>query len=307
MAFLGPNASFSHQAALESFGATAELFPCLSFANAFLGVQQQEVDFAVIPIENSTNGSVVQTFDLLADRDNLYSDVRVCGEYYLAVHHCLLVRKDAFTPTQPDYHLITKLYTHPQAWGQCEQFLSKYFKGVERQDVSSTSKAAEIISTESSEASGAIASSFAAQFHGAHILEANIEDQHDNTTRFLILRNVRSAHTASTSFDFVKNQSVSNHVDLGRSLKTLLSFTVKHKEPGALAEALLIFKRQGLNLTSMNTRPSLRRPWQYIFFLECHRDPTSQLGEDAVTQVLSKLRNVTESCRHIGTWRDQLC
>ncbi|KAJ5126252.1 hypothetical protein N7448_005563 [Penicillium atrosanguineum] len=299
VAFLGPRASFSHQAAAESFGRTsAELLPHITFADAFSALQQQEVDYAVIPCENSTNGSVVQTLDLLADRNDLYKDVKVCGEYYLTVHHCLLVRKGSYPSGWEGYDgSITKLYTHPQAWGQCELLLSKYFKGVERQDVSSTSKGAEIVSKEMEERSAAIASRFAADFHGVDVLKENIEDRADNTTRFLILRNMRAERAAQLELEQPAT-AVTTH-------KTLISFAIDHSLPGALANALLIFKAHGLNLTSINTRPSLKRAWQYIFFVECGRTPSDE-NRDAVIKALNDLRHVTEFCRDLGTWKDQL-
>lgn len=286
------------KAAAESFGRTsADLLPHTNFADAFSALQQQEVDYAVIPCENSTNGSVVQTFDLLADRNDLYKDVKVCGEYYLTVHHCLLVRKGSYPSGWEGYDgSITKLYTHPQAWGQCELLLSKYFKGVERQDVSSTSKGAEIVSKEMEGRSAAIASRFAADFHGVDVLKENIEDRADNTTRFLILKNMRAERTAQLKLE--QPATVTTH-------KTLISFAIDHSLPGALANALLIFKAHGLNLTSINTRPSLKRAWQYIFFVECGRTPSDE-NKDAVLNALNDLRDVTEFCRDLGTWNDQL-
>ncbi|KAJ5661602.1 uncharacterized protein N7477_009218 [Penicillium maclennaniae] len=291
VAFLGPRASFSHQAAAESFGRTsADLLPHITFADAFAALQQQEVDYAIIPCENSTNGSVVQTFDLLADRNDLYKDVKVCGEHYLTVHQCLLVRKGSYPSGWEGYDgSITKLYTHPQAWGQCELVWR-------RQDVSSTSKGAEIVSKEMEERSAAIASRFAAEFHGVDVLKENIEDRADNTTRFLILKNVRAERTAQLELD--QSATVTTH-------KTLISFAIDHSLPGALADALLIFKAHGLNLTSINTRPSLKRAWQYIFFVECGRTPSDE-NKDAVLKALNDLRAVTDFCRDLGTWQDQL-
>ncbi|KAJ5095140.1 hypothetical protein N7532_007431 [Penicillium argentinense] len=320
VAFLGPPASFSHQAAAESFRrATADLVPHVSFADAFAAVQRGDADYAVIPFENSTNGSVVQTLDLLADRNDLYKDVKVCGEYYLTVHHCLVVRKGSYPGGLPSYDgSITKLYTHPQAWGQCDMFLSRYFKGVERQDVSSTSKGAEIVAKDTAEQGGAIASRFAAEYHGNGILAENIEDRSDNTTRFLILRNIQSLRTGegyhqslsippylSAPAPAPASDPAPGQPQSETTHKTLISFSINHSSPGALASALLIFKAQGLNLTSINTRPSLKRAWQYIFFVECGRQPSNE-NKDAVLKALNDLRMVAESCRDLGTWRDQL-
>ncbi|KAJ5641558.1 hypothetical protein N7490_005558 [Penicillium lividum] len=307
VAFLGPLASFSHQATSEAFGKiSASLLPYLSFAEAFAAVQNQEADYAVIPCENSTNGSVVQTLDLLADRNDQYKDVKVCGEYYLTVHHCLLVHKGSHPSGWPAYDgSITKLYTHPQAWGQCEKFLSQYFKGVERQDVSSTSKGAEIVSKEPTENTAAIASRFAAEFHGVDMLKENIEDRADNTTRFLILRNILSQRTAEFDLEQPKAPTSVERPVHENTHKTLISFSIDHSSPGALANALLIFKNHGLNLTTINTRPSLKQAWQYIFFVECGRTPTEE-NKDAVVKALQDLQKVTESCRDLGTWKDQL-
>ncbi|KAI5309446.1 prephenate dehydratase [Ascosphaera atra] len=195
VAFLGPLASFSHQAAVEAFGdaTTCDLQPKLSFADAFAALQSHAVDYAVIPFENSTNGSVVQTLDLLADRRGQYADIVVCGEHYLTVHQCLLMRrslKRIATPAR--FPSVRRLYTHPQAWGQCERFLSTHFRGVERQDTPSTSKAAAIVASlppSEEDSCAAIASSFAADVHGETLIVAaeNIEDLEGNTTRFLVL------------------------------------------------------------------------------------------------------------------------
>ncbi|OAX80854.1 hypothetical protein ACJ72_04801, partial [Emergomyces africanus] len=247
--FLGPLASFSHQAALNLFPGNSSsttpgkitLLPQPSFADVFEAIQSVEADYAVIPFENSTNGCVVGTLDLLAGHDGRYRDIVVCGEYYLTVHHCLLVRNEdaASDPSHPEnvYPRISKLYTHPQAWGQCEVFLSKHFRGVERQNASSTSNAASIVAKSGSTTtpttgyregndggggggcggggggggiSAAIASSFAATQHNLSILAANIEDRADNTTRFLVLRNVNNEKTRGGEGDFYPTTSASS-------------------------------------------------------------------------------------------------
>ncbi|RAL05651.1 prephenate dehydratase PHA2 [Aspergillus ibericus CBS 121593] len=305
VAFLGPAASFSHQAAVESFGSSAELLPHVSFPDAFAAVQADRVDYAIIPCENSTNGSVVQTLDLLADPSGLYSDVKVCGEHYLTVHHCLLTRKGLFPPGQRDYSSITKLYTHPQAWGQCEGFLERTFKGIERQDVSSTSKGAGIVSKETTERSGAIASRFAAEYHGLDVSEENIEDKANNTTRFLVLRNVNSERTSRLSFGDVKVSPAQGPTSVTPTAqKTLISFMIRQDCPGALADALLLFKNQGMNLTSINSRPSQIRAWKYVFLVECQSVPSSE-NKDSVSEIIGGLQEVTDGCRHLGTWADQ--
>ncbi|RAH48350.1 prephenate dehydratase PHA2 [Aspergillus brunneoviolaceus CBS 621.78] len=300
--FLGPIASFSHQAAVETFGSSADLLPCVSFADAFAAVQEEKADYAIIPCENSTNGSVVQTLDLLADPNGLYGNVKVCGEHYLTIHHCLLTRKGDFLPDQQDYGSISRLYTHPQAWGQCDVFLEKNLKGVERQDVSSTSKGAEIVSKDRSEPTAAIASRFAAEYHGLDILAENIEDNANNTTRFLVLMKAQADRPAAVDFEHIK---VSGTPSGTAQKKTLISFMVPQDRAGALADALLIFKTHGMNLTSINSRPSQVKAWKYMFLVEGHLTPTS-LNADAVSGILHGLKQVTEYCRYLGTWTDQL-
>lgn len=291
--------------AFPSSSQPPKLTPSLSFSDATTAVQQHQVDYAIIPFENSTNGSVVQTLDLLADRDGLYNDIEVCAEHYLTVHHCFMVRKPREdekngAAASPPYSAISKLYTHSQAWGQCEHFLDRHFKGVERHNVSSTSKAAEIVVNETTEHAGAIASRFAAEYHGAQIIDENIEDRADNTTRFLILRNVRSERSSRLLVGRLPGSTATP-----MALKTLVLFTLDHNSPGALTDALAVFKDYGMNLTSINTRPTQKRAWQYVFFVECKRDPAHQ-GQEAVTGVLKSLQKVTESCRYYGTWCDQL-
>lgn len=284
------------QAALNSFGNSGTLFPSVSFAEAFSAVQNDSADYAVIPFENSTNGSVVQTLDLLADRQGLYKDVTVCGEYFLTVHHCLIGGKPI---PKEEYGSITKLYTHPQAWGQCDKFLSKHFRGVERQDVSSTSKATEIVSRDTSGQSAAIASRLAAEYYNAFVLQENIEDSADNTTRFLILRNIQSTRTAHASVNLAAADSAAAAEKKTR--KTLISFMIEHSSPGSLADALSVFKSHGLNLTSINSRPSMLRPWQYIFFIECEHVPNS-----SIHNTLEELKAICKSYRDLGTWIDGL-
>jgi prephenate dehydratase len=176
--------------------------------DVFDSVQSGEAALGVVPFENSTNGAVVFTLELLADRHNRYPDITVCGEAYLDVSHCFLGKKcaasttdspvmsGACTPTMstpaplkprtsPLHSVkhVKRILSHPQAFGQCETFLSAYLKGVERIDVSSTSRAAEMVKEDTTGTSAAIASKLAAEIHDIDILAQGIEDREDNTTR----------------------------------------------------------------------------------------------------------------------------
>jgi len=189
--------------------------------------------------------------------------VQVVGEAYLDVHHCLLGLP---RPAPPSPANVTKIYSHPQAFGQCEKFLTKHLKGVERVDVSSTSKAAEIVKKEPGAV--AIASRVASEVHGLDILAQNIEDSPDNTTRFLVLS---TEGTQESKYDKRERRD-----------KTLMGFTIDHTQPGALCDSLKVFKDHGLNLTSIASRPSRVTPWNYIFFVEFSGNKEEECVKDAV-------------------------
>lgn len=317
------------QAALEAFpNRENDLTPCQHIEDVFLAVQHSEAYRGVVPFENSSNGAVIMTLDLFADIDKRCPDVIVAGEVYIDVHHCLIGRHSStlsvetpqknvaeslmssggVTPTakiphptiprtSPSKSLghIKKLYSHPQAWGQCKTFLAAYLKGVERQDVSSTSRAAEIVAQDTSGTAAAISSEIAAKFHGLEMLAKGIEDREDNTTRFLILRR----NVAGTHLDEAEANAESIQY------KSLLSFMVPHfYDPGALAAALAIFQNHHLNLTSINTRPSGLAPWNYIFFIEFQgRRLQGEKGE--VNHALRDLGGFVEAWRWLGSWQSK--
>ncbi|OHE95484.1 prephenate dehydratase [Colletotrichum orchidophilum] len=349
--FLGPQASYTHQASLQAFPEDEwDLRPVVnitgtravchlasdraSSSDIFEVVQSGEVAFGVVPVENSTNGSVLFTLDNLADRNGLYPDISVCGEIYLDVHHFLVGRRPdpapahdsatgpgsgprgggggdegsgACTPTASDPNPlkprtkplcslkhIRRLYSHPQAWGQCVAFLQTYLKGIEAIDVSSTSRAAELVSMDETGTSAAISSEIAAGMHGIDVLARTIEDREDNTTRFFIIRRGLDA-----------GQKMPGHCVRERERKkSMVSFTVPHEAPGALADVLDCFRRYGTNLTSINSRPSLTAPFNYVFFAEFEghrfRDP-----EGRVKGALEGVAQVAERWRWLGSWEDQ--
>jgi prephenate dehydratase len=303
-AYLGPKASFSHQAALEIFLNTNVQAEALhTFTDIFEGVQSSRYEYGVVPFENSSNGSVVQVLDLLADRQAEFIAVNVCAEHYLSVHHQLLVKQsETDTSRRPGLEQtlkrVKKIYTHPQAWGQCSAFLSRAeCRSIVRQDSSSTSEAASVVSRNEPSTFAAISSELAREEYGLFNIAANIEDEGDNTTRFFVI--------ARQGTDLSSIQSHQHH-DCGKLQlsKTLVSFTIDHDLPGALADTLSIFRRHHFNLTSINTRPSRSTPWNYIFFAECEQ--ISQQGESgAVESLLQDLDAVALSCRQLGTWSDQ--
>lgn len=272
----------------------------------------------MVPFENSSNGSVLNTLDLLIDREGKYGDVHVCGETFLAVHLCLLGYSNPSTPSaegqilrhaasntagSPDSQTsqarpsvdishITRILSHPQAFGQCEKFLFTYLRGIECQEVASTSKAAEIAATDSSKTSAAISSSLAAGVYGLEFLANGIQDREDNTTRFFILRKGPGLDGLTA----LKQQP--RRV---LSWKTMVSLSINHHISGALADALLTFKTFDLNLTSINSRPSRLRLWHYIFLIEFEgKRESDETG--AVNKALGELGKTTLGFRWIGSW-----
>ncbi|PVI02773.1 prephenate dehydratase [Periconia macrospinosa] len=336
VAYLGPKASYTHQAALDTFNDDSyTLDPQITIEDVFSAVQTGKVYRGVVPFENSTNGSVVFTLDLFADLHNKYPGILVCGESYIPVQHCLLshypgdnhgssgtpyaassviespLSSGAVTPTNQepvpqkptarpigDLSRIRKIYSHPQAWGQCKIFLNTYLKGIERQDVSSTSRAAELVSEDQSGTSAAISSVIAARVFGLRVLAKGIEERGDNTTRFFIIKRMGAD-------DIVKEASKKGEND--KHWKSLISFTVDHANPGALANSLSVFERYGLNLTSINTRPSGVENWNYIFFVEIKgRKIEDDEEKGDVNRALRDLDAVCRGRRWLGSWRNRL-
>lgn len=230
--FLGPNGSYSHQAAEAKFGASVEYDNLADIPVIFDAVQRRDIDYGLVPIENSTEGSVVVTLDALSD-----TSARICAEVLIAIHHNLLANCDP-----PE---ITRIYSHPQALAQCRGWLNTQFPNVERVATSSTSRAAMLAAEEPGAA--AVASSLAAKLNDVHVQFENIEDNPNNTTRFLIIGHQSTQPTGDD--------------------KTALMFTTRH-EAGALTEVLNVFRDFGLNLTHIDKRPSQRVNWEYSFFVD---------------------------------------
>ncbi|KAI0115951.1 Prephenate dehydratase-domain-containing protein [Nemania sp. FL0031] len=357
--FLGPVSSYTHQATMQRFPSEQfDLMPVTTIKDIFDTTQSGAATYGVVPFENSTNGSVVFTLDHFADRANVYKDLNVCQEIYLDVHHCLLghiapsssspletttaKKEESSTgtgegqrarPLHPISH-VRRVYSHPQAFGQCTAFLGSWLRGIETVDVSSTSRAAELALADASGESAAISSAAAAALLGLDVLARNIEDRADNTTRFFVLRRgvaggpsspsststltptpTSSSSTINTAAkpkiegregqgDGKEEGGDEDDAHLLASTKSLLSFTVPHRSPGALADVLSCFRRGGLNLTSINSRPSLAGAgFEYIFFVEFegHRFRDSR---GRVARVLQDVAAVARTSRWLGSWEN---
>ncbi len=284
----------------------------------------------MVPYENSSNGPVIDTLDLLIDREEGFPDVQLCGEAYIDIQHCLLGYKsksvyqedqdiqqcppNCGTPltsvpssTKPrskpstDLRHIKQVYSHPQAFGQSETFLSTYLRGAERHEVSSTSEAARIVANDKPGETAAISSKLAADNHRLTVLSEGIQDVSDNTTRFLIIQ--RGPNDDQKQMLIPEKFRVSAASD--SDCKGLVVFNVNGEDKGALMKALLVFNNYGLNLASIDKRPSRIRPWHYKFLAEfgCGKE---LLDADRLRLALEELESTTEENRWLGFWKDRL-
>ncbi len=260
--YLGPEATFTQQAALGKFGRSVEYKPSSNIAEVFTEVEMNRVDYGCVPIENSTEGAVNYTLDRFVD-----SNSKICAEINMSIHQNLMANCDKAA--------IKRIYSHPQALGQCRNWLQKNFPGIDLIEVSSTTKAAKTASIE--ENSAAIASTLAAETYNLKLLEESIEDNTDNTTRFLIIGNQEPKPTGDD--------------------KTSICFAIKDKI-GALYDCLLPFKHEDITLTMIESRPSKRKNWQYCFFLDMlgHKD-----GEN-VKKAISELEEMCQFVKVLGSY-----
>ena len=287
-------------------------------------MQSSDVSCGVVPFENSTHGSVLDTLNFLIDREEDFPDIIICGETYLNIEHCLLgytsshpsnvdTNSGNSTPTidhpnpqMPKSRPLTNLdhikhiYSHPQAFGQCKTFLSNYLREAKHEDVSSTSKAAEVITGDVSKTTAAIASELAADVHGLDILARGIQDRGDNQTRFFVIRKA-----TSTFNDQISMANLGRLADASGSekWKTLVAFHINHHHSGALIKALQVYAIHGLNLTSINSRPSHVHPWHYVFLVE-FEGRREEDGKGQVNEALKELGERTQGWKWLGSWID---
>jgi chorismate mutase/prephenate dehydratase len=250
VAYLGPQATFTHQAAELRFGASTRFLPSRSIGEVFDLVERRQADFGVVPVENSTEGAVNVTLDRLTD-----SDLLIVGEIFLEISHHLLSRA-------PDPAQLKAVYSHPQALAQCREWLSTNLKDVPAVEVSSTAGAAERAREDPWVA--AIASGLAARLYDLPVLRERIEDNPYNSTRFLVV-----GHRAMTPS--------------GKD-KTSILFSMKN-EPGSLYRILEPFAVRGLNLTKIESRPTKRRPWEYVIFVDFEGHRETPLVQEVLAEV----------------------
>lgn len=250
VACLGPLATFTHLAATRYFGSSASIIPVEGIKEVFEAVYSGQAEYGVVPIENSNEGVVSYTLDMFMDYE-----LTIIGEVMLKITHNLLSKSG-------DKTKIRKIYSHPQATAQCRKWLEKNLPGVSVHETVSTAKAAEIASRE--EDAAAIASELAAKMYDLWFVEHGIEDFKDNYTRFLVISREPSKRT-------------------GRD-KTSIMFSTKDR-PGALFHILEPFKKARINLTKIESRPSKRKAWEYIFFVDLEGHMQDRKVKKALDQV----------------------
>ncbi len=263
VAFLGPAGTFTQEAALKHFGASVEMVAAAAIDEVFREVESGNAAFGVVPVENSTEGAVNHTLDML-----LVSSLKICGEVTLRVHHHLLGRRGGKDGWQ-------RIVSHPQSLAQCREWLDANFPQLERVPVASNAEAARLAAAD--DATLAIAGESAAKLYGLERLAHNIEDRPDNTTRFLVIGNL---DTAPTGHD-----------------RTSLILASKNR-PGALHKLLTPLARHGINMTRIESRPSRRGAWEYVFFI----DIDGHARAPKVARVLALLEREAAFYRCLGSY-----
>ncbi len=249
IAFLGPEATWTHQAARSKFGASVRYSPQSSISDVFDRVTRGAADYGVVPIENSVEGAVNHTLDVFMD-----SELKICAQILLRIQNDLLSRERLEN--------IRKIYSHPQVFGQCRGWLQEHARDLELIEVSSTTRAAQLAANEAGAA--ALASAMAAEVYGLRILERSVQDSPNNTTRFLVISHATCPPTKDD--------------------KTSLMFCVQDRV-GALYSALEPFSRLKLSMSKIESRPSKRKNWEYFFFVDIEGHCDDELVRAAIADL----------------------
>lgn len=263
VAYLGPRATFTHMACMQQFGSSAQYVPVNSIKEVFNEVERGRANFGVVPIENTTEGVVNHTLDMFID-----SNLLIYGEVLQEVSHHLMSKSGLIEE-------VKKIYSHPHAIAQCRNWLETNLPHVPVSEVASTARAAELCIDDPSAA--AIASELAAQLYGLKVIRPRIEDNLNNFTRFLILSQKPPERTGKD--------------------KTSLMLSVKDKV-GALYDLLRPFASLGLNMTKIESRPSRRKAWEYIFFV----DVEGHVDEERVKKAIEEIKGRCLFMKILGSY-----
>lgn len=263
IAYLGPEGTFTQAAALKHFGHSVHTLPLATIADVFTEVESETASYGVVPIENSTEGVVNHTLD-----EFIKSELHVCGEVELRIHQCLM-------GNGAELEKIEKIYSHRQSLGQCRRWLDTHLANVERIELSSNAEAARLAAKEPN--AGAIAGEMAAELYGLEIMSRNIEDETNNTTRFLI---IGKRATPASGDD-----------------KTSLLITADNK-PGSLYRMLEPLARNGISMSRIESRPSRQGMWNYVFFV----DIEGHKSEPAISKALKELGETAGMVKILGSY-----
>ena len=270
IAFQGEPGAYSEAAALEHFGAEAVTVPCETFDAVFASVESGTCDGGLVPIENSLAGSIHRNYDLL-----LQHALPIVGEHYLRVQHCLIAHPGVTLAE------IRKVISHPQGLAQCEKYL-RSLPGVKSEAVYDTAGSVKIIREQGDHSVAAIASRRAAKVYGMAILAENVEDDPANFTRFLAI----ARHATSPQ-----------PVVPGGEFKTSIVFTLRNV-PGSLFKAMSVFALRDLDLTKIESRPLVGKPWEYLFYI----DFAGSTADLTVSRALDHLGEYALMLRVLGSY-----
>jgi chorismate mutase/prephenate dehydratase len=263
IAYLGPAGTFSEAAMFKRFGSANRAVPCASIDEVFRKVESGEANYGVVPAENSTEGAIARTLDLL-----LQSPLRLCGEIMLPVHQCLLSR-------ETELKAIQRVYSHPQSLGQCQNWLNANLPQAERISVASNSEAARLAAEQPG--SAALAGKQAAERYAVAIVAENVEDDPRNTTRFLVIGD--------------------QDVAVSGTDKTSLVMSAPNR-PGAVHDLLTPFAANGVSMTKLESRPARAGLWEYVFYV----DVEGHQADAKVAAALTQLKQIAAFVKVLGSY-----
>lgn len=266
IAYLGPEGTWTHQAAIKKFGHSVAYSSQPNFAEVFDQVTRRQADYGVVPIENSTEGAVSHTLDLFVD-----SPLQICAQILLRIENGLM----ASIPREQ----IKTLYSHPQVFGQCRNWILRNFPEADLVEVSSTTRAAQLARDNAGQGAAALGGALAAEMNGLTMLESSIQDRATNTTRFLVIGEKTCPPTGKD--------------------RTSILFAI-HDRPGSLVRALQAFDQFQINMSKIESRPSKRKDWEYVFYV----DLSGHCDDPELKDAIEELEKHCSMVKLLGSYPD---
>ena len=266
IAYLGPEGTWTHQAAIKKFGHSVAYSSQPNFAEVFDQVTRRQADYGVVPIENSTEGAVSHTLDLFVD-----SPLQICAQILLRIENGLM----ASIPREQ----IKTLYSHPQVFGQCRNWILRNFPEADLVEVSSTTRAAQLARDNAAQGAAALGGALAAEMNGLTMLESSIQDRATNTTRFLVIGEKTCPPTGKD--------------------RTSILFAI-HDRPGSLVRALQAFDQFQINMSKIESRPSKRKDWEYVFYV----DLSGHCDDPELKNAIEELEKHCSMVKLLGSYPD---